>query len=100
MSDTNTNPHGIEPIDDNDLDAAAGGNRLFANEKEEEQAKQQAAADGRMYMLPAGNMLCVCSHKYKWCEYITPGDSPIFPDYAYNNVKCYHCGKTKKKLNR
>ncbi|HBU11436.1 MAG TPA: hypothetical protein DEB31_01495 [Clostridiales bacterium] len=86
---------GIEPIEDEQLADVAGGNRIFANDEEEAQAKEQAAADGRNYMLPPMNFICVCSHKYKFSRtkemsYLT---KHMTCD-VYWDIKCYKCGKT------
>ncbi len=92
MSDLEKKTNGVEAISDDELDAVAGGNRIFANKKEEQKAREEAAADGRKYMIRQMNWICICSHKYKFArEHIEEGfgKKEIFRD-----IKCYNCGAT------
>ncbi len=92
MADINEKENGIEAISDDELDAAAGGMRIFANDDEEKWAREKAAADGRTLMLKPGSWMCVCSHKYKFAK------SRGLTEWGnrYYDVKCYFCNKTKE----
>ncbi len=88
----------LEAITDDELEAVAGGGKIFANAAEEKRAKEQAYADGRTYMMPSGYKLfpdlddrnyCMCSHKYKWAMYKV-NEGPGKGHY-YRNIKCYNC---------
>ncbi len=96
MSDAEKKASGVEPLDDSEMEAVAGGNRIFANDKEEKKAKEQAAADGRTHMLRIGSLLCVCSHKYKYARDKVTQKYPS--KVTYYDIKCYYCGKTLKEV--
>ncbi len=93
MSENNENTNVIEAISEDELETVAGGNRVFANAKEEKKAKEQAAADGRTHMVRAGNWMCVCSHKYKFAR--EKVEQKRAPQVTFYDIKCYYCGATK-----
>jgi len=87
---------GILPLDDDDLDAVAGG-------ASKEDSANQAANDGRTYNMPSAimsqiNGYCACNHSHKWARTRTykgqsSGTNASFI-YDYSDIKCYNCGKT------
>ncbi len=90
---------GLQPLDDDELDAAAGGgfsdDNMFFNltEKDAEVAKQ-ARRDGRPYRLNAYAVNCSCNAKYKYYR----KNEYYLLVRAYSDVKCYKCGRTWKKI--
>ncbi len=91
------NRKGVEPLDDDILDAVAGG---AASGMTPEQAKAQAAADGRPDKLDIGAMLCSCDNKYKFCKRVPVSirlGNKIMRSYEYRDQKCYMCGAAKEK---
>ncbi len=89
---------GIEPMDDDMLDAVAGG--MADGGGTPEQAEAKAKADGRLIPFnkkdstPA-NVVCSCPIEYKWARSDTVL-SVRFPEpqKGYSDIKCYRCGKT------
>lgn len=81
----------VTPLEDDDLDAVAGG---ITGEKAEA-VENAARADGRNVMLPIGNFtkLCMHNHKYKWARRKGKSASMQYPGYYYYDIKCYKCGK-------
>ncbi len=97
MSDMKNKADGIEAVNDDELEAAAGGMRIFANDEEEKWAKDRAAADGRTIMLPVMTMMCVCSHKYKYARSTHKEILQGHITTVYKDAKCYFCNKTKDR---
>ncbi len=90
---------GVKPIEDDELNAVAGGGRIIITDAEEKIVKQLAARDGRTINMPWGEALyinatiCICNHKYKWGREIVPAD---YGKYL-TDIKCYNCDKTWDK---
>ncbi len=96
MADMENKVDGIEAIGDDELEAASGGKWIFTTKKQREQAKKEAAADGRTHLIPSGTWMCVCSHQYKYArdkQYIADKDTGRMV-YKYQDCMCYYCGKT------
>ncbi len=83
--------NGVLPIEDDDMDAVAGG----MTKKKKEEVKALAAADGRNYRLPVLNLLCMCNNDYKWARTKYKSTAVGYEDSdVYRDIKCYNCGKT------
>ncbi len=90
---------GLQPLDDDELDAAAGGgfsddNRFFNLTEKDAEIAKQARSDGRPYRLNAYAVNCSCNAKYKYYR----KNEYYLLVRAYSDVKCYKCGRTWKKI--
>ena len=81
---------GVAPLDDDDLEAIAGG-------QSKEDSEMRAKADGRIVNLPAAGGHCgnSCHHKHKWARRASIAIGSTV--YDYYDVKCYKCGVWKAK---
>lgn len=95
---------GVLPLDDDELDAAAGGSDRWSSASSYAEAKERAEADGRVYGMPTASFTCACNHQYKYAKSKILRTSAYDGDgyYAYGDIKCYKCGKgwSKKNLSR
>ncbi len=82
----------LVPMEDDELDVAAGGPIADMRAKKKE-AHEQAKADGRTEHVNAFNFLCICSSDYKWAREVEYG----FYKKTFYDIKCYKCGKTWDK---
>lgn len=84
---------GIELLDDEQMNAVAGG--AVDGGMTPEQAKAQAIADGRPDKLDIGVMLCSCDQAYKFCKRVPISirlGNYTMRSYEYRDQKCYMCG--------
>ena len=87
---------GVEPMRDDELEAAVGG--AGDSGITPEKAKQTAVRDGRPDQLDGqmANMLCACDNAYKFCKkkplYLRDGRT--LTGYDVSKMKCYKCGAT------
>ncbi len=87
---------GVEPMDDEELDAAVGGTGDPGMTPEK--AKRMASAEGRPDKLDTrmSKLLCACDDAYKFCKkkplYLSGGRT--VGGYDISKMKCYQCGAT------
>ena len=77
---------GIVPLDDDDMEAVAGGVQTKKN------SEQQAEDDGRIYNVPPGDDLCTCNYRHKWAREVVKTN---LTECNCSDVKCYKCGAVK-----
>ncbi len=96
MSEMYKKQNGIEPINDNELEAVAGG---AAKNITPQQAEAQAKADGRLIPFKskdsaAAYQICGCDIEYKWARSDTVLSVRFSePQKGYSDIKCYCCGR-------
>ncbi len=91
MSDSERKVSGIEPLDDDELDAAAGGFFGTPPTMSPQEARAKAASEGRELSVPAQpGVKCDCFPGYYYAQSVGKQNNRT----VYNNVKCYICGKT------
>ncbi len=97
MPDIEKNANGIEAVNDDELDAVAGGADAGMNLS---QAKAAAKQDGRKQMPPetskAANKLCSCPVEWKFYRSVERVNMDM--SRVYKDVKCYKCDATAKEL--
>ncbi len=84
------NKNGIEPIEENELDAVAGGWGEGPEEDAIKEAFFAARKDGRIIQLMDDTGLCKCPIRYVFAQ----SSKKTFLGTTFYNVKCYKCGKT------
>ncbi len=96
MSDMEDKVDGVEAVNDDELDAVAGGLLGGWREPNLEHEQGQARRDGRTIQVPEdfASKLCSCGSQWVFAR----SASCVLNFRAYNDVFCYRCRRKAKLL--